>query len=65
MPFGPNLSMTPTSPFFQKKEPIFFEGSTKSFSYNSSIYHLFNKKLYKGLLVFLKSSRIFGFKIYK
>ena len=25
IPSGPNLSITPMSPFFQKKEPIFFK----------------------------------------
>ena len=31
IPSGPNLSIKPMSPFFQKKEPIFFVGITKTF----------------------------------
>ena len=30
MPSGPNLSIIPTSPFFQKNEPIFLAGLTKT-----------------------------------
>ena len=59
IPSGPNLSIVPISPFFQKKKPIFFAGLTKITSYNSSMYHFFNKKLYKGKFVFLKLSKIF------
>ena len=65
IPSGPSLSIIPTSPLFQNKEPIFFAGFTKIFSYNSSIYHLFNKNSYKGKLVFLKSSSVLGLVTYK
>ena len=49
------------SPFFPKKRAYFFCGDYKDFFVNSSMYHLFNKKLYNGLLVFLNSSKTFGF----
>ena len=48
-PSGPNLSIILRSMIFQKKRPIFFEGSINIKLYNSSKYHLLIKKLYKGL----------------
>ena len=58
IPSGPNLSINPWSPFFQKKDPIFLEGLTKIKSYNSSMYHLLIKNLYNGKFVFLNPSKI-------
>ena len=40
---------------------IFFAGLIKICSYSSSINHLLRRKLYRGKLVFLKSSKILMF----
>ena len=36
---------------FHKNKPSFFEDLINNTSYNSSKYHLFTKKLYKGLFI--------------
>ena len=51
IPSGPKPSIIVPSQNFHKNKPSFFEDLTNNTSYNSSKYHLFNKKLYKGLFI--------------
>ena len=51
IPSGPKPSIMVPSQNFHKNKPSFFEDLIKKTSYNSSKYHLFTKKLYKGLFI--------------
>ena len=51
IPSGPKPSIMVPSKNFHKNKPRRLEDLINKTSYNSSKYHLFNKKLYKGLFI--------------